>query len=275
MDASVAYWVKQAIWLFILPPNGLITLAFLASVGAVVGRYRAGAGLAAICLAVFGLMMTPAVSQLMMQWVEKGVGPALTEQTAKQLLSGANPPEAIVILGGGQMSDAREQPHQQRLSSHTLMRVLHGARVARWTGLSVLVSGGRPDGSPVAEATIMARVLSEELGLKAQWVEDKSFDTVENARLSARQLSQVGIQKIILVTEAFHMHRARAAFERAGMQVVTAPHGFQSELGVPLRNTWLPGPESVERASLAIHEVVGRWWYQVMQWWQLIFPEKA
>lgn len=121
----------------------------------------------------------------------------------------------------------------------------------------------------------MARELNEQFGLDAQWIEDRSANTAENARFSAEQLSQVGIQKIILVTEAFHMHRARAAFESAGLLVVPAPHGFQSELGMLMPSTWLPRPESVQRASLALHEIVGRWWYQVVRWWALAFSEKT
>lgn len=277
MDGATAVWFKQFVWLFFLPPNGLLTLAFGAALFAVwrPGSQRLPAATTAASLALLYFLMTPAISHLLMDYVESGVGEALTPERARELMQSSLPPDAIVVLAGGLFYDTRNQPEAAMPTGHSLMRLMHAGQLARWTGLSILVSGGVPDGQNVSEAGVMARVLRQRLDQPVQWIEDKSFDTADNARLSARALGEVGISRIILVTEAFHMVRARAAFEAQGLQVVSAPLAFRAGRGVALDNTWLPGPLSIERTTLAFHEIVGRWWYRIGQWWrQLPFNQR-
>ena len=52
-------------------------------------------------------------------------------------------------------------------------------------------------------------------------VEDKSEDTYENAQLSSHYLNQLGFssKKLLLVTSALHMRRAKKCFDKAGLDV--------------------------------------------------------
>lgn len=47
----------------------------------------------------------------------------------------------------------------------------------------------------------------------------------ENARFSAAILAPLGVTRILLVTDAFHMPRARRAFAIAGLDPIAAPTG--------------------------------------------------
>lgn len=277
LDGQTFFWLKQFVWLFLLPPNGLLTLATLGVALCVLRQedHRGPAVFSLVCLLLFALLMTPAVSQAIMLWVERGAGQPLTQERAAELLKTPRPPEAIVILGGGILADEREAPNESMLSGHTLQRVVHGARVAQWTGLAVLVSGGLLHPADESEAKVMARVLTEQLKQPVAWIEGESLNTDMNATLSAKMLGEVGIEHIVLVTEAFHMHRARRAFEQAGLKVTPAPHNYLGGQGRPLSTTWMPTRESVARTSLALHEIIGRWWYQVLRWWSVLKAEIA
>jgi uncharacterized SAM-binding protein YcdF (DUF218 family) len=51
-------------------------------------------------------------------------------------------------------------------------------------------------------------------------VEAESANTVENAFLSAALLRQRGLASVLLVSERYHLFRARLLFHRAGLVVV-------------------------------------------------------
>ena len=69
-------------------------------------------------------------------------------------------------------------------------------------------------------------------------------------------------QKIILVTSAYHMKRAKKVFEREGFVVFPYPVDFKSRrslislLNNPLN--WFPSSSSLNNSSSAIREIIGR-----------------
>ena len=77
---------------------------------------------------------------------------------------------------------------------------------------------------------------------------------------AARILARAGIQRIALVSHAWHLPRATAAFEEAGMEVLpapTAPHAPPNGLLESL----VPRGKSLRDSAWAVHEWVGRLWY--------------
>lgn len=176
-------------------------------------------------------------------------------------LASHEPPQAIVIIGGGARQAGRELPQTEFVKSNTLERLVHGAWVARLTGLPVLVSGGVPSAGRSSEAVLMKRTLQTSLATPVRWLEDASRDTAGNARLSARILHAAGVNRVILVTHAYHMPRARTSFERAGLQVLPAPHGFAGSASDANLRSLLPSGEAALTAYRASHELLGRLWY--------------
>ena len=69
-------------------------------------------------------------------------------------------------------------------------------------------------------------------------------------------------KKVILVTSAFHMHRARKIFEDEGIVVLPYPvdfisrKSFLSSLRDPLN--WVPSSSSLNKNSNALREIIGR-----------------
>ena len=86
-------------------------------------------------------------------------------------------------------------------------------------------------------------------------------NTAEEARAIAALLPRGS--RIVLVTSAFHMPRARRLFERQGLRVTTFAVDFQASgawAGSPLADplNWFPSAEGLARSSRALREAIGR-----------------
>jgi uncharacterized SAM-binding protein YcdF (DUF218 family) len=169
--------------------------------------------------------------------------------------------QAIVVLAGGTYYKAPEYGGDT-VRARTLQRLRYAARLQRALGKPVLVTGGSPEGSLVGEGQLMKGVLQQDFQVPVQWVEQLSNNTLENARLSYRLLKPAGIERIYLVTHAWHMPRARLAFERAGFVVIAAPTGFATRFELTVLD-FLPRVEALHDSSRFFHEILGIAWYYV------------
>lgn len=170
------------------------------------------------------------------------------------------PAQAIVVLSAGRVRFSPE--YGVAVPDFTaLERITYAARVARTTGLPLLVSGGllvEDDRETLARG--MQRVFEDQFQLPVRWAETASRNTAQNATLSARMLRPDGVTRIILVTDAMHMRRARLAFERAGLAVTPAPT-FYVEAGPFEPGRLLPTIENLRRSHYALYEWFGLAWY--------------
>lgn len=262
MSPETALVARRALEALLLPPAGPLWLVVI-GLWLARRRRRAGAVIALAGVAAALLLATPGFGQWIIAPLERQAGPALDEAALRTLMARGDAPQAVVILGGGLRSDRSERPQRYRPHPRTTERLLYGAWVARVTGLPVLVTGAAPPGSPVSEAALMKRMLETQLATRVRWVEDKALDTAGNARESAALLRADNRRRVLLVTHAVHMQRARAAFERAGLDPVAAPHGF---FGAPVQSgwfAWLPNADGVMINWLAMHEAIGEPWYRL------------
>lgn len=206
--------------------------------------------------ALYGLSLPLTTQQLASQLETE---PALTQA---QWLHLGEQADAIVILGGGRepadSAWATDQP-----SLFAVQRLRYGARLAKASGLPVLVTGGLHFNQPPSEARIMADTLQQDFGITARWLEERSRTTWENALFSAQLLNTEGIQRIVLVTDAWHMQRARWSFEQAGLQVIPAPQGFYSAKQRKPLNGWLPESRAFWQNTQLLNELLGLWLYRL------------
>ena len=93
--------------------------------------------------------------------------------------------------------------------------------------------------------------------------EEASRDTYENALYSRTVLESRGINRILLVTSAYHMRRAEAVFRAQGFEVIPSPTDYQRLVAPPLIPRWLPMVDDLDRTSRAIHEYVGYFSYSL------------
>jgi uncharacterized SAM-binding protein YcdF (DUF218 family) len=171
-----------------------------------------------------------------------------------------HPPGAIIVLGG-EVVRARNEPLGVRPGPLTLDRLRTAAALSRRTGLPILVTGGLTQPNTAAVGTVMRDSLRDDFRMPARWVEDRSHDTWENARFSADILRADGITSVYVVTSAWHMRRALLAFEGVGLTVTAAPTPPDDPLG-PNLSDFLPRTELWQTGYYALHEWLGYEWYR-------------
>jgi len=158
--------------------------------------------------------------------------------------------DAIVVLGAGTAPDGV-------LSDQSLRRLIGGVSLYH-QGLAprLVLMGPRYDGGPM-EAQVRA-TLARDLGVpeSALIVEGRGLTTRHEAALAAARLQEIGGHTVLLVTGAQHMRRARALFERAGLEVVPAPVA-----DVP--TSAQHADSRLALARLVLQEAVGRLYYRL------------
>lgn len=166
--------------------------------------------------------------------------------------------QAIVILGGGADAHTPEYdgPH---LSTASLQRLLYGLHLAQATQLPMAFSGGKgwaADSTQAAEAQVADAVLARLHAPALRWQENQSRDTRENALLTAAMLQKDGIQRIALVTNAWHMARSLRHFENAGFSVLPAPMGYVQTDASPVLQ-WIPSGSALRDSCAVLKEWLG------------------
>lgn len=244
--------VVYALKLAVSPP---LCLFLLAAFGWVVGRWRPRLGrwCAGVAAGALVALTLPVVAAALLRSLQDDPPLALERLEPR--------PGAIVVLGADFVPHTPEYG-QSTVGWITLERVRYGAFVARRTELPVLLSGGDLEGGAPPLSVRMRQVLEGELGVPVRWTEERSTSTRENARYSAELLRAEGVERVLLVTHAWHMPRARREFERAGLEVVAAPTGFRFWPNASVHAV-LPSARALLDSSLAVHEWLGRAWYGV------------
>ncbi len=257
------WFATNAVSALLLPPLDLIIPC---GIGLLLRRRwpRVGLTLGALSLGLLLALCTKAGAQLLVRPLE-----SLTRPLASAAAAGA---QAIVVLGGGRISAAPEYGGRDVPQPQTLARLRYAAALQRATGLPLLLSGGKPDGSAESEAEVMARSLRDDFAVPVRWLEPDSDNTAENARNSAQLLRRDGVRRVLLVTDAMHMPRAEAIFARSGLAAVAAPTLFLGRERLSAID-FLPDGEGLRRSHYALHEWLGLVWYQLR--YRHLEPEPA
>lgn len=242
--------LKPVLAALALPPAAPLLLALL---GVLIACRRRGAGLFVVLLGLLAayLLSTHGMALLLAR--------ALTPQVAAAQLQQVRQVDAIVVLGGGVDTYAPQYGAAQ-LRPHSFERLRYGAFLARHTGKPVAFAGSQGwagNEKQEAEAVVAQRVLQSDYGIAMRWMEDRSRDTAENAGNTALILRPAGVRRIALVTDAVHMPRAVAEFQRTGLQVLAAPTAFPQPGDRPLLE-WLPSAEGTELSRHVMREWLAR-----------------
>ena len=229
----------------VLPPAAPLLIA-LVGLALLDRSRRLGRLLATVGVLLLVLVSLPAVADFLVRFVDDS--PPFDAGQAKAA-------QAIVILGGGTKRAAPEYGGDT-MSRLTLERVRYGARVARMTGLPVMVVGGRPAPSREPEATIMRAALQDEFGVPVRWSEEQSRNTHENALMAAAILRAAGVSRVVLVGHGFDMPRARAEFAAAGLETIPAPTGLLAPSDQTLLD-YVPSVDALQWSYYALYELYG------------------
>lgn len=248
--------LKKMITPFILPPGIFILAIMLVSIP-IIYRKRRKLGLVNLAVGVmlWALSSLP-VADVLMQGLESDVSLPVNP-------SG----DVIILLGGGIIDRVPDLTGTAVLAPLTIGRMVTAVRLYQRIELPIIVTGGRvSNNDSAAEAPVAKRFLMD-LGVPGNMiiVEDRALDTAQNARLTAAICRQKGFSRPILLTSAYHLKRARMAFDDAGMKVTPFPAYFMGS-----RNTlytWrhiLPRASTLYTSATAIHEYIGIFYYRML-----------
>ena len=291
------YYINKIVGFLVSPIGGAIAGGVIAAVCARLGRKRMAKWIGGLTVAWLWLWMTP-----IMTWV---VGVPLESEF---LVDGKVPlvesfPEAdaIVLLGGSMGIETNLSSYAEMWSGAD--RVWQAARLYKaGKAQKVIATGnGAVDttlpllldfGVAKADVSFMdavnteeeARSISKMLG-RSGGVEELGVEELGVEGLGVEELGVEGLgvkesdpikhfstarPKVLLVTSAWHMKRARMMFEKyaKGIEVVCAPADFENTImaeKMPLFKMLLPDPNVFMLNSVAFHEWVGIVGYRVMR----------
>lgn len=180
-------------------------------------------------------------------------------------MSVIGPADAIVLLGGAMRGDTHMGTLAD-LNQHADRLVYAVALYKAGKAPVVVLTGGGVAGARTEAAQM--KDLLEVMGVPNQHVllEEKSRNTHDNAVYTAQLLKASGMDRILLVTSAYHMRRSLALFEAEGLDVVPAPTDFQRLVAEQVLPGWLPAVSNLYQSTDALHEIVGYWVYRWQGW---------
>ena len=278
------YYINKIVGFLVSPIGGAIAGGVIAVVCARLGRKRMAKWVGGLMVAWLWLWMTP-----IMTWV---VGVPLEREF---LVDGRVPaveafPEAdaIVLLGGGMGIETNTSSYAEMANSAD--RVWQAARLYKAVKASKIIATGdyaKDSTLPLlkefgvgeeAVSFLDARTTEEEA--KGMWemlgrsggVEELGVEEFGESDSPTHPIkhSSTARPKVLLVTSAWHMKRARLMFEKYAPEIegVCAPADFENLFMVektPLFKMLLPDPNVFMLNSVAFHEWVGIVGYRVFR----------
>ena len=243
---AIMYLLNKIVGFIASPIGGVIVGGFAAAVCARLGRNRLAKWLGWLTVAWLWLWMTP-----IMTWV---VGVPLEREF---LVDGRVPmvetfPEAygIVLLGGSMGIETNLSSYAEMWTSAD--RVWQAARLYKAGKASKVIATGNG-------AINTTLPLLKDFGLTEECV---SFLDAKNTEEEAKGIAKMGHGKILLVTSAWHMKRARLMFDKYApdIEVVCAPADFEQTMmaeNLFSSKAILPDVNALYLNSVALHEWVG------------------
>jgi uncharacterized SAM-binding protein YcdF (DUF218 family) len=243
MTLSYSLLMPPMVLLVVIPAGLLIALRWR----------RTGIAITVLAWAALYALCTPYVSTALIVALERRVPPASPAEIA-----GA---QAIAVLGGdvyhGKLGGVPDDA-----GPLSLERIRTAAQLYRQHPLPIIITGEAEGSSDQSVAALMAQVLDQDYGIKATWLEEKAANTFENAADVAAILKPAGIDTVLVVTQAWHMPRAKWSFEHAGLHAIPAP-AKRFYMGTDI--DWielLPDYSSFELSFFALHEGLGLIYYE-------------
>ena len=241
---------SKVLWWIVSPVTLLLVCAFLA---VWLGQRRPwlGRGVALLCIGTLIVCAIFPVGVLLLRPLEQRFPPPPPDMA---------PPYGIIILGGAIAEDL-SAAHGQTNFGDGAARLTEAAILARrYPFARVVYTGGSASFTPEDSTEAQqAKTLLVALGVDPARIaiENRSRNTVENARFTAALVAPQPDQTWLIVTSAWHIPRSMGLFRKAGFKVVAYPVDYHSFGDLrdfrlnhdPARGLWL--------FEMGVHEWIG------------------
>ena len=171
--------------------------------------------------------------------------------------------DAIVVLSGMLKTIKTESDYEYEFGG-AVDRILAGIDLYKHAKAPILIltrgklpwSLGKPEGEYLKEFAIKFGIPEENILLT-----NNVENTNDEAKFVKKLLNQNN--KIILVTSAFHMTRAKKVFEATGINAIPFPVDFQNQESKLTFMDFIPSASSFFSTSQFVREMIGKGYYSL------------
>lgn len=246
------FFFGKALWIVAQPLTLALICQFLAFLTLLTGRRKLAGFLSLLAGTILFVVLFTSLGAWGLQKLEaRYPRPELTTPPACMIvLGGAFDLEVTAGRGGMEMNQAAD-------------RFIEAARLARLSPRAkILVSGG--DGSFSGDYkgdADLSPAYFEAMGIEPARIirEPASRNTAENVAGTKALLETNQLTDCLLITSAYHMPRAKALFDQAGVATVPWPSDYRSSGGVELRLDFTQPSLNAQLASTAAREWGAIW----------------
>ena len=243
----------------VIDPFNLMLWMLLLSLGSTLRNHRRLAKVALSCAVLTLLICSSPLSTMLYEKHERLHLPVK--------VSDSESADAIVVLGGDVGLPLPPRYHSEVNGNRTLhaMRLYKAGKAPM-----IVLTGGNVflQKEMRSEAYYSAKLLIA-WGVPSDviFLEGDSRNTYENAKKTQKLLEPRQIDKILLVTSAFHMERALRTFRTAGVACIPSPSSYSMvEYSKPLLLDWIPSMGNFGKMRAVIHEKLGILVYGYRGW---------
>jgi uncharacterized SAM-binding protein YcdF (DUF218 family) len=237
----------KVFWIVAQPLTLVLICVTLAVLALVLGRRKLAGFLSLVSGAILFVVLFTSIGPWSLQKLEaRHARPGL-----------ATPPACMIVLGGAfdlEVTAGRGGMEMNQAAD----RLVEAARLARLYPQSrILVSGG--DGSFSGDYkgdADLAPAFFEAMGVDPSRIikEAASRNTAENVEETRTLLAENALSNCLLITSAYHMPRAKALFDLAGVAILPWPSDYRSSGRVTLRFDFTQPSLNAQLASTAARE---------------------
>ena len=246
------FLIEKTVALLLAPLGMGLLLGVLALAAALLRWRKVGFVLGSVAMAWVYVWSTP--------WVSTTARAAIESAHPARLAADVASAPLAVVLGGGlsaPVPPVRLMPDLGNAADRVwyAAQLYHAGKVKR-----IVLSGGNSRLGGLSEAEAM-RVLIRDLGVPdtALFLEKDSVNSRQNAIQVAHLLRKWGVDRLLLVTSALHMPRARRLFEAQGLTVIPAATDHEAvDTAWDIRKL-LPDAGALDGSGRAIKEWIGLW----------------
>jgi uncharacterized SAM-binding protein YcdF (DUF218 family) len=259
--------LAKIVGFFALPSNVLISLGLLGILLIATRFARTGRKLAVASLILIAIAGWSPLGNALILPLEERFPPWDPSRGA---------PTGIICLGGAldtvvspeRGEVALNEAAERMTAVAELARRFPDARIAFTGGSGRLVYGGT-----TTEAELAARLFAS-FGIARERItlEDKSRDTLENARFTRELVNPKPGERWLLVTSAHHMPRSVGLFRASGFPVEAFPVDYRTRGAVDLLRPFSPLSDGLRRTDTAMREWVGLVVYRLTGRTTELFP---
>jgi uncharacterized SAM-binding protein YcdF (DUF218 family) len=246
----MTFILKKIITYAVIPPGCFI---FLLLIFAVFLKKRSRIFAILLAALLYSGSIEPAKDLLLAPLEDAYRPPALTE---------VKKGSAYVVLGGGVNDSAPDIDGKGTPGDSALTRLICAYRLYRIDRKPIILSGGAIFNRQ-PEAEILKRILLS-LGVNEKdiFTEAKSRDTFENAKYVKELSEKHRINRIVLITSAFHMKRSMLLFDKFFKETIPCPTGYNVSKTQYNLLSYLPNAGNLDSIAIALKEYMGIIFYK-------------